>query len=144
MVSVLAGGAISWSSKQQTTATQSTLEAEYNSAAAATQDVLWLWKMMQDFRVPPTRPTSIFCDNQGAISTSRDDTFHPRTKHIAMKFHLIREKTEEGEVALYYVPTAEMAADFLTKSLPREKLERLLPHIGLGPSLGPGGVLKSA
>jgi hypothetical protein len=143
MISVLAGGAISWSSKCQTTAAQSTLEAKYNSATAATRDVLWLRKMMEDFKVPPVCPTTIYCNNQGAIATSKDDMFHPCTKHIAMKFHLVREKTEEGDVVLYYVPTAEMVADFLTKSLPREKLERLLPLVGLGPPLDPGGVLKS-
>jgi hypothetical protein len=35
-----------------------------------------------------------------------------------MKFLLAREKTEEGDVMLYNIPTTKMATDFLTKSLP--------------------------
>jgi hypothetical protein len=132
MVSVLAGGAISWSSKRQSTVAQSTLEAEYMAAASATKEVLWLRKMMSDIGQTPAVPTVIWCDNQGTIATSKDDAFHPRTKHIDQKYHLVREKVEGGDITVVHKPTTEMAADFLTKSLPREKLERLLPLVGLG------------
>jgi transposase InsO family protein len=132
MVSVLAGGAVSWSSKRQSTVAQSTLEAEYMAAASATKEVLWLRKMLADIGQPPTVPTVIWCDNQGAITTSKDDAFHPRTKHIDQKYHLVREKVEAGNITVLHKPTTEMAADFFTKSLPREKLERLIPLIGLG------------
>jgi hypothetical protein len=131
MVSVLAGGAVSWSSKRQSTVAQSTLEAEYMAAASATREVLWLRKLMADIGEVPTGPTVIYCDNQGAVRTSKDDAFHPRTKHIAHKYHLVREKVEEGDITVIHKPTGEMAADFLTKSLPREKLQNLLPLIGL-------------
>jgi hypothetical protein len=62
-----------------------------------------------------------------------------------MKYHLVREKTEEREVTLTYVPTADMAADFFTKALSRDKLDRLFPLVGLGqvnPPLASGGVLN--
>jgi hypothetical protein len=102
---------------------------------------------MSDVAHAPSDPTTIYCDNQGAISTSKDDAFHPRTKHIAMRYHLVREKTEGREVTLTYIPTADMAADFFTKSLPRDKLDRLFPLIGLSrikPPLASGGVLNNA
>jgi hypothetical protein len=97
---------------------------------------------MGDVHQPPAKPTTVCCNNQGAIATTKDNTFHPRTKHIAMKYHLVREKVEDGDITVTYIPTAVMATDFLTKSLPREKLEGLLPLVGVGPPLGPGGVLE--
>jgi hypothetical protein len=132
MVLVLAGGAVSWSSKQQSTVAQSTLEAEYMAAAFATKEVLWLQKMMADIGQGPPAPTVIWCNNQGAIATTKDDAFHPRTKHIDQKYHLVHEKAEAGDIKVIHKPTAEMVVDFFTKALPREKLERLLPLVGLG------------
>jgi hypothetical protein len=90
MVSVLAGGAVSWSSKRQSTVAQSTLEAEYMATASATREVLWLRKLMADIGEVQVDPTVIYCDNQGAVGTSKDDAFHPRTKHIGHKYHLGR------------------------------------------------------
>ena len=44
---------------------------------------------------------------------------HKRSKHIDTKLHFIRERVENKEVKIHYVPTA----DILTKSLPRVKVE---------------------
>ena len=41
--------------------------------------------------------------------------FHKRSKHIAKRFHFIREKVENGEFSLEFVRTLSMAADQLTK-----------------------------
>ena len=48
---------------------------------------------------------------------------HKRSKHFETKFHVIRNKTEDGTISIHYVPTVKMAADFFTKSLPVLKLE---------------------
>jgi hypothetical protein len=49
---------------------------------------------------------------------------HKRSKHIDTKLHFIRERVENEEVGIHYIPTEEMTADILTKSLPRVKVER--------------------
>ena len=41
--------------------------------------------------------------------------FHKRSKHIAIRFHFIREKVENGEFSLEFVRTLSMAGDQLTK-----------------------------
>ena len=43
---------------------------------------------------------------------------HKRSKHIDTKLHFIRERVENKEVKIHYVPTEEMTADIFTKSLP--------------------------
>ena len=48
---------------------------------------------------------------------------HKRSKHIEIKFHFIRDKTEDGTISIHYVPTEKMAADIFTKSLPVPKVE---------------------
>ena len=41
--------------------------------------------------------------------------FHERSKHIAIRFHFIREKVEKGEFSLEFVKTLSMTANQLTK-----------------------------
>jgi hypothetical protein len=56
-------GAISWSSKLQPTAAQSTTESEYYAASAAAKEALYLRKLQRDFGLP-TPPTEILTSNQ--------------------------------------------------------------------------------
>lgn len=56
---------------------------------------------------------------------------HDRTKHIAIKYHFIRESIEKGEVALEYCRTEEQLVDILTKALPQEKFCYLRELIGV-------------
>jgi hypothetical protein len=50
----------------------------------------------------------IWCDNQGAISLTKNPTHHARTKHIDVQHHFVRERVENGEVRFEYCPTEHM------------------------------------
>ena len=63
-------------------------------------------------------------DNQSCIKMYYNPVMHKQSKHIDTKLHFIRERVENEEVKIHYVPTEEMTADILTKSLPRVKVER--------------------
>jgi hypothetical protein len=74
---------------------------------------------------------TIFVDNQGAIKLSQNPRQHNRTKHIDVRYHFIRESCRQGLIKLVHVPTEEMLADILTKSLPRVKHEKHMKDMGL-------------
>lgn len=44
--------------------------------------------------------TERFCDNKSAIAIGKNPVCHNRTKHIAIKYHFIREAIENGEIQL--------------------------------------------
>ena len=67
----------------------------------------------------------IFEDNQAAISMAKNPQFHGRSKHIAIKYHFIRDHVSSGSVELKYCYTKEMVADMLTKGLYRDQFEKL-------------------
>lgn len=48
MLIKLAGGAVSWSSKKQSTVSLSSTEAEYNSLSEGTREVIWLRQLLKD------------------------------------------------------------------------------------------------
>ena len=116
---------ISWQGKKHQTVSLSSTEAEYQAAALATQEAIWLRRLLEDLGFVQNDATLLYEDNEGCISLSKDATNHARTKHIDVKHHFIREKVETKQIALSYVHTTENRADILTKGLPRVKFEYL-------------------
>ena len=55
--------------------------------------------------------TLLLLDNQSAIKLAKNPVFHKRSKHIAIKYHFIREKVENKEFNLEFVRTLSMVAD---------------------------------
>ena len=76
-------------------------------------------------------PTIIKEDNQGAIALSKNPKYHPRTKHIDIKYHFIRDKIVKKELILDYCPTEEMLADLLTKPLGKTMFQTLRELMGV-------------
>ncbi|GJR57009.1 retrovirus-related pol polyprotein from transposon TNT 1-94 [Tanacetum coccineum] len=54
-----------------------------------------------------------------------------QTKHIAVKYHFIKEQVENEIVELYFVKTAYQLADIFTKALARECFEFLIKRLGM-------------
>ena len=131
-VFLLSGGAISWISQKQATVALSKAEAEYVALGSATQEGIWLHRLMSDLNMRQTKSTVIREDNQGAIAMAKNPFGHKRTKHIIdIKHHFIREVVHAGTVTLEYCPTSQMIADILTKPLPKQKFESLREKLGL-------------
>ena len=42
----------------------------------------------------------IYCDNTSTITLSKNSVFHQKNKHIATRYHFIREFVSNGEVHL--------------------------------------------
>jgi hypothetical protein len=78
-----------------------------------------------------TKAQVIFADNQSCIRISENPRDHARTKHIDIRYHFIRHAVYNGLVEVKHIPTAEMTADILTKSLPRDSHWRHLKGMGL-------------
>ena len=62
-----------------------------------------------------------------------NNAFHARTKHIAIRYHFIREAVERGDVELGYRRTEDNPADIFTKPVTRGRLEHLRALFGLLP-----------
>ena len=122
---LLNGAVISWCSKLQTTVALSSTEAEYMALCAAAQEAVHLRRLLSDLGFEQKGPTIIYEDNQSCIALAKNPVHHARTKHIDIRFHYTREKIEDGEIDVVYVPTSEQLADVLTKPLERVKLEAL-------------------
>ena len=109
------------------------LITEYVALTHAAKDIIWIHKLLLDlsFLHSLSLPTTLYCDNQGAIRLSKDATFHGRTKHIDVHFHFIRQTVSSGAISLTYIPTGDMTADIFTKALDRVKFERFRTNLNV-------------
>lgn len=128
----LQSGAISWSSRFQPTVAQSTTEAEYMALGAGAQEALWLKQFNQQLGCPiADEPIRVSCDNMGAIHLASNDAYLPRTKHIDIKHHFVRECINKKKIMVHYISTDKMVADSLTKSVTANKLSFCSRQMGL-------------
>lgn len=128
---IMAGGAVSWSAKKQSTVALSTMEAEYMAATEAAKEAMWWRNFLRELGVEINQPTIICCDNQGAIQLAKNPALHPRSKHIDIRHHFIREVVANKIVELKYISTEIMGADILTKAVPRNRHQQLIKRLGV-------------
>ena len=108
-----------------------TAEAEYVATVEATSQSIWLRKIFKDMGEKQSGPTTINCDNKSAIAMTKNPIHHSRTKHIAIKYHFIREAETNMKIRLEYCPTEDQIADIFTKALPRPRFELLRAMLGV-------------
>nr|GFB57486.1 copia protein [Tanacetum cinerariifolium] len=121
---------VSWSSKKQDSTALSTAEAEYVSLSACCAQVLWMRTQLTDYGFHFNK-ILIYCDSKSAIAISCNPVQHSRTKHIAVRYHFIKEHVEKGTIELYFVKTDYQLADLFTKALPADRFNYLVRRLGM-------------
>nr|GFC01188.1 retrotransposon protein, putative, unclassified [Tanacetum cinerariifolium] len=121
---------VSWSSKKQDCTALSTAEAKYVSLSACCAQVLWMRTQLTDYgfhfnKIP------IYYDSKSAIAISYNSVQHSRTKHIAVRYHFIKEHVEKGTIELYFVKTDYQLADLFTKALLADHFNYLVHRLGM-------------
>jgi hypothetical protein len=109
---------VSWKSAKQRAVTISTTEAEYYAACDAAQESQLLVHLLSEFHLKPETSPTLYQDNQGALFIEKNHSQKPRTKHIDIKYHFIKELIQEKKLIVEYKQTSEMMADIFTKPLP--------------------------
>ena len=80
---------------------------------------------------PLSKPTTLFSNNQSAISLTQEHQYHAHSKHIDVRFHFIHWIIENGTLSLIYCSTEDMVADTLMKALPSAKVKHFAAELGL-------------
>jgi hypothetical protein len=125
-------GAVSWSSKKQQVIALSTVESEYITQAHAVKEALWLRTFIAELRGESAQLLTINCDNQGAITMSKDNKFHTQMKHIDIQYYFICKVIKDRKVSVIYVLTNDNPADIFTKPLAKVKVKyRQLQQLGI-------------
>jgi hypothetical protein len=102
------------------------------ASTQATKEAIWMTKLMKKLGYMKEKKAMVIrCDNQGAISLTKNPTQHVQTKHIDVQHHFVRERVENGKITFEYCSTEDMVVDMLTKPLSKERHNKLITMFGL-------------
>jgi hypothetical protein len=107
---------VSWASKKQNSVALSTAEAEYIVAGHCCVQLLWMRQTLRDYGYKLSK-VPLLCDNESAICMTDNPVEHSRTKHIAIRYHFLRDHQQKGDIEIAYVSTKEQLAN-MRKPLP--------------------------
>jgi hypothetical protein len=96
----------------------STSKAEYVAASRASDDILYLRRVLEEAGFLQTNPTPLYEDNRSCRMMSENPVANDRSKHIDYRVHALRERVSEGIVRLIDCASEDMLADVFTKNLP--------------------------
>lgn len=129
---LLAGGAISWKIAKQTLVTSSTMAAEFVACFEASDHAIWLWNLVMGLRIIGVeRPLKLYCDNKSAVLYSNNNRSSTKSRHIDIKFLIVKERVQNGKIAIEHIGTNSMIADPLTKGLPPKVFHEHTTHMGV-------------
>ncbi len=115
---------IIWGTRKQKIIADSTASAEYVALYEATREAIWLKNLLSDIKVHITQPILIYKDNESCIKLAYDPTSQKRSKHMDVKYHLIKEQISNKTIVLAKIFTGDQIADVFTKPLPTVKFQK--------------------
>ena len=77
----------------------------------------WLKKFMPGLKVVDDihNPLKLFRDNNLAVCYAHNNKSSGATKHIDIKFYVVKDKVRDHSISLEHISTKKILADLLTK-----------------------------
>jgi transposase InsO family protein len=132
-IMTLFGGPIAWRANKQDTVTTSSTEAELLAMSQTAKEAIFLSRILKALTLRLDDPLTIYCDNKQTLRLVTEETAKLVTKlrHVDIHNHWLRQEVKNKRVATHWVPTKDMMADGLTKSLGHQKHVHFVAMIGL-------------
>ena len=89
-VFTMAGGAVAWSSKRQTTVALSTVEAEYIAMSRCAQQMVWMHSWLAKVGVKYSSPGLLKVDNRGAITLMKNTKDHSKVNILILDITIFK------------------------------------------------------
>jgi hypothetical protein len=96
--------------------------------------------VFEDLRMPkvPNRnygykltKVPLLCYNESAIRMADNPVEHSRTKHIAIRYHFLRDHQQRRDIEIAYVSTKEQLADIFIKPLDEKTFTKLRNELNI-------------
>jgi hypothetical protein len=118
------GAPISWKSKSGNSVTLSSTEAEYFASSETAKELLFVYNLVKSMELNLELPMILNVDNTGAIYLANNYTTGPRTKHIDIRVHFVRDLILAEILRVVFVRTDDNDADIFTKNVGEELFDR--------------------
>ena len=118
-VFMLVRGVISWRSVKQTLIASSTMSTKFIACYEASNHGIWLRNFVARLCVVKgiERPLKLYSDNNLAMLYSNNYGIFPKSKHIDIKFLVVKDIVQNDQLSIEHIGTNSMIVDSLTKGL---------------------------
>jgi hypothetical protein len=110
------------------------MKVEYMANTHGRKDAVWHQRLCSRI-VFEKRDTKVSWDSQRPIFMAKNLDYHPKTKHVDIQYHFVRDMVENKKVLLEKVDILENIEDSLTKSVSVMKFSCCREAMGIA-SLG--------
>ena len=104
---------------------------EYMATHWCNRHTCWLRDLLEEIELGEVvaKPTLTHSDNRASNLLCEEDIVTCGNQFMQVPYHFNKEVVERGAVEMQYIATEDNLADIFTKSVSRQTLERLLPHL---------------
>ncbi len=132
------GTPVIWGSYKQTSVADSTCAAEFVAASVCAKQLTHVENMFRFLGFTCPKPYVLYTDSKASQSIATNAIKMGKIRHIAIRYHLIRQMVARGEIKFSFCFTEDMIADLMTKILsgaPFDRLALLFYFLGTYPQL---------
>lgn len=123
------GAAINWRSAMMKVVTQNSSESEYVGLSEVGNEAMYSTQMQGEMGIGK-KGILLLWDRKSSLKLAIDSAVHQRSKHICIKYHLLRDRVE----ALCKIDTSLNVANMLTKHLGAGVLRTCKALVGVSTS----------
>lgn len=123
-----AGAAVLHQTKKIALLVDSSMESEAIGSSKAGEAISFTRQILRAFGTPMLTPTFLSTDNLANQKVGSGVGHPTRARHFLRRYYALKQRVTSGELKLIHVNDVEMPADFLTKWIPRAKLEASLRY----------------
>ena len=107
------------------------MEAEFIAYYEASNQGIWLQNFITRPRIVDgiERPLRINCDNKAAELYFKNNRSSSKSKHIDIKFLVVKERVQNLQVSIKHISRNSMIANTLTKGLPPKVFYEHVVHM---------------
>jgi len=116
------------------------MEAEFVACYEASNQAIWLKNFISGLQLVNLvkRPLQLYCDNRAAELYCKNDKSSARSRHIDIKFLVVKDRVRNNIVSVDSISTSLNIADPLTKWLPFQVFLEHAADMGIA---NPNGIL---
>jgi hypothetical protein len=134
------GAAVLHQTKKISLVVECSMHTEAIASGRAAEIIFYGREIIRAFGRPATEPTLLGTDNLANLRIGSGVGCPTRCKHFLRRYFTLKQRVAAGEIVMRHVPDTQMPADFLTKWIPKAKLEMSIRY-ATGSHLGRGGPL---
>ena len=90
-----------------------------------------LKRILEELNFRQQGPITIHCDNNSTIEFSKNHVLNGRSKHIDVKYHLLRDLTKDRILDFIYCENEDQIVDIMTKPFKSTTFLRLRKLLGV-------------